>query len=55
MGVDTDFISGYISDSAQMTTHFNVLRERGLDTRLERIDEAAPLFYLMKIRMLITC
>lgn len=45
-GVDTDLISGYISDSAQMTTHFNVLRERGLDTRLERIDEAAPLFYL---------
>jgi len=26
--------------------HFNVLRERGMDTRLERIDEAAPLYYL---------
>ena len=45
-GVDRSRISGYISDSAQVTTHFNVLRERGLDTRLERIDEAAPLYYL---------
>jgi dipeptidyl aminopeptidase/acylaminoacyl peptidase len=45
-GADRRDITGYISDSAQVTTHFNVLRERGLDTRLERIDEAAPLFWL---------
>ena len=45
-GVDRTKIAGYISDSAQLTTHFNVLRERGLDTRLERIDEAAPLFHV---------
>ena len=45
-GVDRSRITGFISDSAQVTTHFNVLRERGLDTRLERIDEAAPLYYL---------
>lgn len=44
-GVDESRIIAYISDSAQMTTHFNVLRERGLDTRLERIDEGAPLYY----------
>ena len=45
-GVDRSLISGYISDSAQVTTHFNVLRERGIDPRLERIDDAAPLYYL---------
>ena len=45
-GVDRTAIAGFISDSAQVTTHFNVLRERGMDTRLERIDEAAPLFWL---------
>ena len=45
-GAGRNAIAGFISDSAQVTTHFNVLRERGLDTRLERIDEAAPLFWL---------
>ncbi len=44
--IDPNAIAGFISDSAQVTTHFNVLRERGLDTRLERIDEAAPLYHL---------
>lgn len=46
VGVDRSQIAGFISDSSQMTVHFNVLRERGLDTRLERIDEAAPMYYL---------
>ena len=46
VGVDPSRIAGYISDSAQMTVHFNVLRERGQDSRLERIDEAAPIYYL---------
>lgn len=45
-GVDPASIAGFISDSAQVTTHFNVLRERGLDSRAERIDEAAPLWYV---------
>ena len=45
-GVDYSRIAGYISDSAQTTTHFNVLRERGLDPRMERIDDAAPLFHV---------
>lgn len=44
-GVLPESISGFIADSAQQTNHFNILRERGMDTRLERIDEAAPLFY----------
>lgn len=37
---------GAISDSSQQTTHFNVLKERGLDTRLERIDDAAPMYFV---------
>lgn len=37
-------VTGYVFDAGQPTTHFNVLRERGLDTRLVRIDEAAPLW-----------
>ena len=55
-GADPEGIDGYISDSAQQTVHFNVLRERGQDTRLERIDEAAPLFYVnadLKIKPLL--
>ena len=45
-GADRTAIAGFISDSAQITTHFNILRERHQDTRLERIDEAAPIFWL---------
>ena len=45
-GVDRRFIKGYISDAAQIMTHFNVLKERGLDSRLERIDEAAPIYWI---------
>lgn len=45
-GVDRNTIDGFIIDSAQQTTHFNVLRERGLDKRLERIDEASPIYHI---------
>ena len=41
----TDF-AGFIHDAGQPTTHFNVLRERGLDPRRVIVDEAAPLFYV---------
>ena len=41
-------IEGWLFDAGQPTTHFNVLHERGLDTRLVRIDEAAPLYYINK-------
>lgn len=44
-GVETDGILAFVSDSAQQTVHYNVLRERGVDSRVERIDEAAPLYY----------
>ncbi len=43
-----DIIKGYIHDAGQPTTHFNVLRERGIDPRRVIIDEAAPLFHIGK-------
>ena len=47
VGIDIHEIVGWISDSAQPTTHFNILKyERGLSPLLQRIDEAAPLFYV---------
>ena len=43
---DKDIV-GYISDSAQPTSHFNILKyEKGLSSKLVRIDETAPLFYV---------
>lgn len=45
-GIDTLDISGYVINSGQMTTHFNVLRERGIDTRRILVDEAAPVYFL---------
>ena len=45
-GIDSDEIDGYIHDAGQPTTHFNVLRERGIDTRRVIIDEAAPVFHI---------
>ena len=41
-------IKGYIHDAGQPTTHFNVLRERGVDSRRVIVDEAAPLFHVGK-------
>ncbi len=45
-GISPDSINGWFFDAGQPTVHYNVLRERGLDTRLIRIDEAAPLFFI---------
>lgn len=46
VGVDEAQIGGYIFDAGQPTVHFNVLRERGMDTQAVRVDEAAPIYYL---------
>lgn len=45
-GIKPDDIRGWFFDAGQPTVHFNVLRERGMDTRLVRIDEAAPLYFV---------
>ena len=49
-GIDSDKISGYIHDAGQPTTHYNILRERGLDTRRVIIDEAAPVYHITENR-----
>lgn len=45
-GLEPTQVAGYLHDAGQPTTHFNVLRERGLDTRRVLIDEAAPLYHV---------
>lgn len=46
-GVSPLEIKGWIIDSAQTTSHFNVLKyETGCDPNLQRIDEYAPLYYI---------
>lgn len=44
--IEESQIDGYIFDSAQPTVHYNILRERGIDTKAVRVDEAAPMYYL---------
>lgn len=44
--IELSDIAGWWFDGGQPTTHFNVLRERGLDPRRVIVDEAAPLFHV---------
>lgn len=39
-------ISGFVLDAGQPTTHYNVLRERGEDSRRVIVDHAAPLYFI---------
>ena len=39
-------ISGWVFDAGQPTTHFNVLKERGVDSRAVVVDRAAPLYHI---------
>lgn len=45
-GIKPSDIAGYIHDAGQPTCHFNVLRERGVDSRRVIIDESAPLYHI---------
>jgi hypothetical protein len=46
-GMNTEDIKGWFIDSAQTTSHFNVLmQERGEHKLAQRIDEYAPLYYV---------
>ena len=45
-GIDSDEVTGYVMNAGQPTTHFNVLSERGIDSKKIVIDDAAPLYYL---------
>lgn len=47
VGIENKEIDGWLIDSSQMTSHFNVQKmETGRDERLQRIDEFAPLYYV---------
>lgn len=45
-GADVADVVGWVFDAGQPTTHFNVLRERGLDPRRVVVDEASPLYHV---------
>ncbi len=45
-GISPLKVDGFILDAGQPTCHFNVLRERDLDTRRLIVDESAPLYYI---------
>lgn len=39
-------ITGFVHDAGQPTCHFNVLRERGMDSRRVIIDDSSPLYHV---------
>ena len=45
-GIKPTELAGFIHDSGQPTSHFHVLRERGIDTRRIIVDETAPLYFI---------
>lgn len=45
-GIKPIDVAGFIHDAGQPTCHFNVLRERGVDTRRVIIDNSAPLYHI---------
>lgn len=44
--IDPKEFSGFIHDAGQPTAHFNVLKERGIDSRRVIVDETAPLYHV---------
>ncbi len=46
VGIDSLEIEGWLIDSAQTTAHFNVLKSEGYDSRLQRINEFAPQYFV---------
>ena len=48
-GINPMDVKGWIFESGQPTSHFNIMNiEKGLDPYLQRIDELAPLYYVNK-------
>ena len=46
VGEELSDIDAWYHNTGQITTHFNVLKERGIDTKRVVIDEAAPIYYI---------
>ena len=49
-GREPEDFAGFIPDAGQPTTHYNILKYRGEDSRLCRIDEAAPIWHITDAR-----
>lgn len=45
-GIKPTDITGYIHDSGQPTSHYNVLKYSGIDSRRIIVDESAPLYFV---------
>ena len=45
-GVKLSDISSFVHDAGQPTCHFNVLKERGMDTRSVVVNDMAPLYHI---------
>ena len=45
-GISPTDLNGFVHDAGQPTSHFNILRERGIDSRRVIVDETAPLFHV---------
>ena len=45
-GLCANDVDAFIHDAGQPTTHFNVLKERGIDPASVIIDEAAPIYHV---------
>ena len=46
VGLQPTDIAGYIPDAGQPTSHFNVLKELGKDSRRVIVDETAPIYFV---------
>lgn len=46
VGLKPTDIDGYIHDAGQPTAHFNVLKERNIDSRRVIVDETAPMYFV---------
>lgn len=46
VGIDSADIDAYIHDAGQPTSHFNVLKELGRDSRRVIVDETAPIYFV---------
>ncbi|MBR7141668.1 MAG: alpha/beta hydrolase [Clostridia bacterium] len=45
-GLEGDVVTGFVHDAGQPTAHFNVLSQKGIDSRRVIVDETAPLYHV---------
>lgn len=45
-GLSPNQVAGWFFNAGQATTHFNILKQRGEDSRAVRVDDGAPIYYV---------